>query len=144
MKALSTTLIKRWKKLLDSGERREKTGEKSKGAEKEKSKGGEKESKVDKERKGEEEKGGKKVKGKLDARDSAREQSKDNFTGDEVRDRCFSSKKLKRFHMESCFVPGVFLQKAKKISPENLLPTRCRDLLLTAIWGEAMLVEGSL
>ena len=92
---------------MDTGERTEKTGEKSKGAEKEKSKGGEKENKVDKERKG-----GKKVKGKLDARDSAREQSKDNFTGDEVRDRCFSSKKLKKISHGKLFRTRCFSSKS--------------------------------
>ena len=97
---------------MDTGERTEKTGEKSKGAEKEKSKGGEKESRVDKERKGKEEKGGKKVKGKLDARDSAREQSKDNFTGDEVRDRCFSSKKLKKISHGKLFRTRCFSSKS--------------------------------
>ena len=96
MKALSTSLIKRWKKLLETGERTEKGGEKSK------ERNGEKERKVEKEKKGKE---GKKVKvdAKEAARDSAREQTKDSCTGDEVRDRWLSKKRRKKIHLESCY-----------------------------------------
>lgn len=96
MKALSTSLIKRWKKLLETGERTEKGGEKSK------ERNGEKERKVEKEKKGKE---GKKVKvdAKEAARDSAREQTKDSYTGDEVRDRWLSKKRRKKIHLESCY-----------------------------------------
>ena len=120
MKALSTSLIKRWKKLLETGERTEKGGEKSK------ERNGEKERKVEKEKKGKEEKERKKVKvdAKEAARDSAREQTKDSYTGDEVRDRWLSKKRRKKFTWK--------------------VATRCRDLLLTAIWGEEMLVDGGL
>lgn len=99
MKALSTSLIKRWKKLLETGERTEKGGEKSK------ERNGEKERKVEKEKKGKEEKEGKKVKvdAKEAARDSAREQTKDSYTGDEVRDRWLSKKRRKKIHLESCY-----------------------------------------
>ena len=96
MKALSTSLIKRWKKLLETGERTEKGGEKSK------ERNGEKERKVEKEKKGKE---GKKVKvdAKEAARDSAREQTKDSYTGDEVRDRWLSKKRREKIHLESCY-----------------------------------------
>ena len=99
MKALSTSLIKRWKKLLETGERTEKGGEKSK------ERNGEKERKVEKEKKGKEEKERKKVKvdAKEAARDSAREQTKDSYTGDEVRDRWLSKKRRKKIHLESCY-----------------------------------------
>ena len=77
VRALSTALIKRWKKLLDTGE---KGGEGSRG-EKEKEKKGEKKEK------GGKEKGKDKEDSKEAVRDSAREQSKESCTGDEVRDR---------------------------------------------------------
>ena len=102
---------------METGERTEKGGEKSK------ERNGEKERKVEKEKKGKE---GKKVKvdAKEAARDSAREQTKDSYTGDEVRDRWLSKRGEKKFTWK--------------------VATRCRDLLLTAIWGEEMLVDGGL
>ena len=89
-----------------------------------KEKNGEKEKKGEKVGKKEKEK--EEVKEKVDlkeaARDSEREQS---CTGDEVRDRSVSEITRKSFR-------------------ESFFSSRCRDLLLTAIWGEKMLVEGSL
>ena len=81
---------------METGERTEKGGEKSK------ERNGEKERKVEKEKKGKE---GKKVKvdAKEAARDSAREQTKDSYTGDEVRDRWLSKKRRKKIHLESCY-----------------------------------------
>ena len=78
---------------METGERTEKGGEKSK------------ERNGEKERKGKEEKVGKKVKvdAKEAARDSAREQTKDSYTGDEVRDRWLSKKRRKKIHLESCY-----------------------------------------
>ena len=78
VRALSTALIKRWKKLLDAGE---KGGEGSRG-EKEKERKGEKKEKEEKGKKGKDKEDSKEA-----VRDSAREQSKESCTGDEVRDR---------------------------------------------------------
>ena len=116
---------------MDSGE---KGGEGSRG-EKEKERKGEKGEKVEKEEreekrkeKEEKEKGNEKVGSKEALRDSAREQSKDSCTGDEVRDRSVSTRKFQKY------CPSIICSSS----------LRCRDLLLTAIWGEKMLVEGSL
>ena len=109
---------------MDSGE---KGGEGSRG-EKEKERKGGKGEKVEKEEKEEKRKENEKVGSKEALRDSAREQSKDSCTGDEVRDRSVSTRKFQKY------CPSIICSSS----------LRCRDLLLTAIWGEKMLVEGSL